>query len=193
MQGAQCLAAAMKETGSRLEVLCLDDNPLTAEGGNALAAGVWNSQSLRQLHLCNTGIGDAGTAVCYLTEAHVQVLSIIMHWSVLPPGVFQPALQALQFAQLYTKPCDGSMRHLGTCVWGLVFVSIENHQDSIHVFSILIARTFTFLVAALLNKDIIDLLSTPVCKTPLCKTSPHLVNYVAHFSGTNLMTPAEHM
>ena len=58
-QGAQCLAAALRETDS-LEVLDLDDNPLEEQGGSALAAGVWQNQSLRELHLCNTGIGDAG-------------------------------------------------------------------------------------------------------------------------------------
>lgn len=58
-QGAQCLATALREAHS-LEVLRLDDNPLTEHGGSALAAGVWHSQSLRELHLCNTGIGDEG-------------------------------------------------------------------------------------------------------------------------------------
>ncbi len=58
-QGAQCLATALRETDS-LEVLRLDDNPLAEQGGSALAAGVWQSQSLRELHLCNTGIGDEG-------------------------------------------------------------------------------------------------------------------------------------
>ena len=58
-QGAQCLATALRETDS-LEVLRLDDNPLAEQGGSAVAAGVWQSQSLRELHLCNTGIGDEG-------------------------------------------------------------------------------------------------------------------------------------
>ncbi len=58
-QGAQCLATALRGTDS-LEVLRLDDNPLAEQGGSAVAAGVWHSQSLRELHLCNTAIGDEG-------------------------------------------------------------------------------------------------------------------------------------
>lgn len=43
-----------------LEVLHLEDNDLGREAGKALAAGLWQCQALRELHLCNTGIGDEG-------------------------------------------------------------------------------------------------------------------------------------
>lgn len=75
-QGAQCLAAALRETDS-LEVLDLDDNPLEEQGGSALAAGVWQNQSLRELHLCNTGIGDAGLSRLAQALPHASQLTYL--------------------------------------------------------------------------------------------------------------------
>ena len=66
----QHLATALRDEDSQLEVLCLDDNPLTAQGGQALAAWVWQSPSLTQLHLCKTGIADEGAGTIY-PEAHL--------------------------------------------------------------------------------------------------------------------------
>ena len=60
MQGAEALGRSLKESACRLEVLHLEDNDLGPEAGKALAAGLWQCQALRQLHLCNTGIGDEG-------------------------------------------------------------------------------------------------------------------------------------
>lgn len=54
------LANALKNSDNRLEVLHLEDNDLAAEGGRALAPGVWQCHCLRELHLGNTGIGDEG-------------------------------------------------------------------------------------------------------------------------------------
>lgn len=76
-QGMQHLATALRDEDSQLEVLCLDDNPLTAQGGQALAAGVWQSPSLTQLHLCKTGIADEGLSKLAHALPHANQLTYL--------------------------------------------------------------------------------------------------------------------
>ena len=62
LQGAEALATALKHPDSNLQVLHLEDNMLGPQGSEALAAGLWQCHSLRELHLGNTGIADGGLA-----------------------------------------------------------------------------------------------------------------------------------
>ena len=56
-QGAGHIATVLKQPGCKLEVLRLDGNQIT---GKFLTGGLLRNESLRELHLANTGIGDTG-------------------------------------------------------------------------------------------------------------------------------------
>lgn len=57
-QGASHIATALKHADCKLEVLRLDGNKIS---GNSLSRGLLGNESLRELHLAHTDIGDEGT------------------------------------------------------------------------------------------------------------------------------------
>lgn len=57
-QGASHTATALKHADCKLEVLRLDGNKMS---GNLLSRGLLGNESLRELHLAHTDIGDEGT------------------------------------------------------------------------------------------------------------------------------------
>ena len=61
-QGASHLAAVLKHADCKLEVLRLDGNKVS---GSALSRGLLGNESLRELHLAHTDIGDEGIAQPY--------------------------------------------------------------------------------------------------------------------------------
>ena len=84
-------------------MLHLDDNPLAEQGGANLAAGLWQSQSLGQLRLCNTGIADKGAIACQ----HLTCMAKAMNASVwehrlrhIAGEQIQTALDCVRFSSL---------------------------------------------------------------------------------------------
>lgn len=56
-QGTSHLAAVLKHAHCKLEVLRLDGNKVS---GGSLSRGLLGNESLRELHLAHTDIGDEG-------------------------------------------------------------------------------------------------------------------------------------
>ncbi|ETV87898.1 hypothetical protein H257_01310 [Aphanomyces astaci] len=84
--GAMALASALRTNASVIKVV-LSGNPIGPRGGHALAATVRCSNTLQVLHLKQTNVKRAATALIRAFEDSTSLRDLDLEWCHLPPGM----------------------------------------------------------------------------------------------------------